>query len=233
MAHGFAVSHTFDDVMGTIADNGANTPDTTDVWNVFDSVRILSSGDGIHWDSTELATGRDSVTNFHLSLSATGLVLTYLYQRDYEGAGYFNSYLSAQESSDGRSWSGIAAARGFVSGFYNTIHPAQSESIQEDGSGSVWSQYVISGGGATTSWIIPGESVDTSKSILEIPWDVQFRASQNNLVFDGNGNLDLAVPTSPATWQIIPTPEPALSFCFWQGKLVVLGASGIHIATIH
>lgn len=227
MVRGLAVSQTLYDIW-----NLSGAPDTVDTWMVYDSVRILSSSDGINWDSTELATGRDSVTSFHLSLSATGLVLTYLYKRDYMGAGCRSMMLYAQETHDGGLWSGIAENRGFVSGFYDPTHPSRFESIQQDGFGAVWSRYSDSTATTTTSWIIPGESVDTSKSVLDIPWDVQIRASRSTLVFGGNRNLDLASPTSPATWQIIPTPEPALSFCFWQGKLVVLGASGIHIATI-
>ncbi len=91
-----------------------------------------------------------------------------------------------------------------------------------------------------------GESIDTSASILTVPGSLNIRAGNLQMVFYDGSHLGLASPSSPSIWQVISAPEPVTSiprtiqnisslpqpFCFWRNQLVVLGATGLHFATI-
>jgi hypothetical protein len=89
------------------------------------------------------------------------------------------------------------------------------------------------------TYLLAGESIDTTASLINGYSGMNVRASNAIMAFYDGSRFGLASPSSPAIWQTISTPEPLQNyssapppFCFWQGKLVVLSANGIHIATI-
>ena len=230
MARGYSVS-------STVEDNWPSGDSTVKVatWHMFDSTRILSSADGIHWDSTSIATSKDSIDAFELRVSEKGLILVGLYFREYMGAGHQGRSINALESTTGNFWSPLSESRMFLA---SRLYSASimSVTIETTGAGSAWSvdtyRDFTGRETITSTWLIPGESVDTTKSALKIPSDVVLRTTPALLVIGQGKSINLAFPDSPALWQRISPPEPVKSFCFWQGKLVVLGETGLHFATI-
>lgn len=219
---------------------------TVATWQFFDSIRIMSSSDGSKWDSTSIATSKDSVDGFQLRVGEHGLVLVSGYFREYMGTsgGPHGALIEAVESPDGIEWAPLPESRIFltnVADYHNNwlfLSPIKTVTIRRTGDGNAWSQfsnnetsYSISGY-TTSTWIIPGQSVDTASAVLKIPGLSSVKAKSNLFVFDKGGVLNLASPLSPTLWQRIEPPEPVVDFCFWQDKLVFLGETGLHFATI-
>lgn len=220
---------------------------TVATWHFFDSLRIMSSSDGSKWDSTLIATSKDSVNGFQLRVGEHGLVLVCGYFREYMGVpgGPVGTLVDAMESSDGIIWSPLPESRIFltnVADYHNNwlfLSPNKTVTIRRTGEGNVWSQfsnvtetsYPVSGY-STSTWMIPGQSVDTASAVLKIPGLPSVKTKANLFAIDKGGVLSLASPLSPKLWQRIQTPEPVVDFCFWQGGLAVLGATGLHFATI-
>lgn len=219
---------------------------TVATWQFFDSLRIMSSSDGSKWDSTSISTSKDSVNGFQLRVGEHGLVLVCGYFREYMGVpgGPVGTLVDAMESSDGIVWSPLPESRIFltnVDDYPNSLWLSRRKTvtIRSTGDGNVWSQfsneaetsYPVSGY-STTTWVIPGQSVDTASAVLKIPGLPSVKVKPNLFAIDKGGVLSLAFPLSPKLWQRIQTPEPVVDFCFWQGGLAVLGATGLHFATI-
>jgi len=238
MVRGASISGTFKDSAG---------PGMVAIWNIYDSLRILSSGDGIHWDSSSIATGRDSVSGFRLHAGTDGLVLTASYQRANLAfdIGGISQALTSWTSVDGSRWSPWSGAPAFLSGLdgYQTNFENLgywTATVFTNPNDSAWTLYSTSSfSGLPTTWLVDGESIDTTTALLKEATSLTGRASDSLMAFYDGSRLGLASPSSPSIWQTISTPEALQNYasvpppvCFWQGKLVVLGASGIHIATI-
>ncbi|MBK9579164.1 MAG: hypothetical protein IPK50_19200 [Fibrobacterota bacterium] len=214
--------------------------DTIASWSVFDSVRILSSENGVEWDSTTIAVPTDSADGFAFHKSQAGLVLSAWYVKDFMGVGRQFKFREAKESFDGKTWHVLDGNRTFIAGIEAPddfwLRWFRKVEISSAGDGSSWTIYSTSGSfdgpAAPVSWIIPGESIDTAKSVLKVPSDLSMWASPNLLAIGVDGNLHLATRERPKLWQRVFLPAPVRSFCTWRGQLVALGGSSLSFGAI-
>jgi len=203
---------------------------------IFDSAAIFSSIDGTTWDSVLVATGTDSVSGFRLRGTSDGIHLVVAH-RDLMDSTEQSSYTRGiLGSPDGRTWRSESAPSPALAGFDGwpmwTIPTWENWLIPSD-DGINWT--ILSpdvGGSYSRFFLMPGISNDTSSAMLRTPNQLFSRASTRFLALQTGTYFGIALPSSPANWQSISVPEPVRSFCFWQGKLIVLGDQGIHIATI-
>jgi len=206
----------------------------------FDSAMILSSSDGSTWDTVRVATGRDSINSFRLKGTSEGIHLILANRNNALAPGneiFTSTPRGVLSSTDGRNWQSGPATDDALDGFDGWF-----------GIGGNWDNWLVPSPGGV-DWticdldgnfvpytLIPGISNDTSRALLRTPGQLYAKASPKYLALQTSMNksdyFGIALPSSPSNWQRVIPPEPVQSFCFWQGKLVVLGASGIHIATI-
>lgn len=217
LVRGISSSRHFDDT--TISGTFVQT-------DIYDSVAILSSADGLAWDSSAIALPLDSITSFRLNATATELVLVPCYARQNPVVARLSHSRGMLVSGNGSSWS---------------ARPKDSVLTGQDGRPFVatpWQARLVPIGPDSTwtlfdeHWIIPGVSVDTDAAIFHST-DRASASGRGDLVAISDGKrLAVANPRSPGSWQRLSIPEPINAIRFWQGKLVALGETGLHFATI-
>ncbi|HNY31913.1 MAG TPA: hypothetical protein PKO15_13585, partial [Fibrobacteria bacterium] len=199
--------------------------------SIFDSVEISSSVDGIHWHSTTIDLRDDSITSFRLNATASEIVLVPCYRRMNQLVGSLSYSRSMLVSSDGAAWSS---------------RPKDSVLTGQDGRPFVpyfWSTQVRPVGPNTTwtlvndTWIIPGIAMATSQAIFEASGlaggeKAMVGGDGSHVAISSGRRLLLSRIDSKLQWQHVSAPEFVQAFCFWQGKLVTLGVSGLHFGTI-
>jgi|GEM_PF-1452881 hypothetical protein len=241
---------------------GRGSRDTFRVWSgggsiqdsiaypCFDSMEIYSSHDGIAWDSLTVATGADSVTSFAFKPTATGLYIVRSTQYYAWTPGFFVTLPRGKVlTKDGTTWQTIPGQDPIIDGGSGLMTGASwmpvtiSSSSARNWSIFQTSTFSYSNPGPPVGdyecWLVPGLSTDTSQALVKDPSGLSIRDGGSILALydwtSTSSHFAIAPSSTPSVWQRVVPPEPiqsAQSFCFWQGKLVVLGASGIHIATI-
>ena len=220
--------------------------DAVDTIPSFDSVMIYSTRDGVSWDSLSLAATGDSVTAIEPRITGGALYLEFL-TKLFGGNSWWIVPRSRILSRDGSRWQIDATVNPVLDGYGSSSFMTGQLSVSIVPSSTTnWSTFSTvstsfpTGGPPVSTysyWLVPGFSTDTSKALLRSTSSLSIRDRGDLLaLFDPtyqNTHFGIAFSSSPSLWQRISPPEPGnFGFCFWQGKLVVLGASGIHIATI-
>lgn len=233
-----------------VQNNPGNIPDTLRC-PIFDSLVIYSSRDGNSWDSLVLPVPNDSVTGFRLQPTASGLFLVMLtrYYRPMPGIPVIQPR-GRFVTADGTHWRQDAQPNPLIDGgtsdlmFHYKAPATLSFSDTRTWSILTASSYTYPDGSAPlphkVTYLIPGISDDTTLAILRDsnPSTTSFkiRDGGNMLAMHEleypKARLGIAYPETPDVWQAIAIPEPIYDFCFWKGKLVVLGETGLHFATI-
>lgn len=215
--------------------------DTSTVrYPIFDSIRIYSSPDGIHWDSTTQPTGSEEATATQLRAVGANLLV-------YPSSNWFNRFTGMKGSSAlseiRLSFQGVWSFSSQIDTFL--LGQSKNDYIWAFSSWNAqftwidplhnWTFYTpqLNGGGEIHSFLIPGLSSDTTSSVITVPGTPSLRATSELLAISLPYTINLASPEIPAIWQRILSPESETSgYCFWRGQLVVLGKTGIHFATI-
>ncbi len=204
---------------------------------VFDTIHLLSSEDGIHWDSISIPTQSKQTTAIQLKVVLNELRLL-------PSSRWFNRYTSMKGvsaiSEMRYSFEGIKVSPeidtlglGWGTDF-NFNPPKWGASFASVDAQHTWTCYSLWNiPNPTRTFLIPGESSDTTKSVLTVTDALDIRLTSKLLVLSVPYSLNLASPESPTVWQRLSYPEQYLSgYCFWRGQLVVLGPQGLHFATI-
>jgi hypothetical protein len=227
-------------VVDSLADASLGYLDTATLrYSAFDSIRILFSPDGIHWDSTTQSTGSDQTTALQLKAVGDKLLL-YPSSRWFNRLTMIKTFVAQSEirlSAQGV-WSFPSQIDTLLLGNPSDLTwawPGWSATFAWAAPQHFWTCYTprISNGDQTRSFLIPDESGDTTKFVMIIPGTPSLRASSQLLAIGLPYTINLTSPVNPTIWQRILVPESESSgFCFWRGQLVVLGKTGLHFATI-
>ncbi|MEN9309073.1 MAG: hypothetical protein RL173_3005 [Fibrobacterota bacterium] len=196
--------------------------------NIYDSAAILSSADGIAWDSVALELPLDSITSFRLNATATELALIPCYKRKNPVVGQLSQSKGMLVSTSGKGWSvrprdtllAGQDSRPFVSHYWTA-------SIIPTGPTSTWT--LLNG-----QWAIPSLTDKTNEAIFYSSEGTTLSGNGNFIALSGGAGKHLAIanPLALDSWQYVSTPEPPKGICFWRGQLVILGKSGLHVASI-
>jgi len=194
--------------------------------SIFDSAAILSSPDGINWDSVALDIPLDSITSFRLNATATELALIPCYTRKNAVVGQLSQSKGMLVSTSGSAW---------------MVRPKDSLLAGQDNRPFVanyWGATIVPIGPTTTwtlfgdQWIIPNVSANTHQAIFHFT-DRAFASGTGDIAAVSDGKrLAIAKTQALDSWQRISPPEPLNALCFWRGQLVVLGEKTLHFATI-
>lgn len=219
-------------------DQGIGIDTATLRYPAFDSIRIYSSQDGIRWDSTTQPTGSDRTTALQLKSAGEKLLI-------YPSTRWFNRFtrmkallaLSEIRLSAQGAWSFPSQIDTILLGDETDLAwawPSWIAKFAGADPGHAWTCYTPAFSGSNArSFLIPGESNDTTKSVMIIPGIPSLRSTAELLAIGLPYTINLASPEKPGLWQRILNPESESSgFCFWRGQLVVLGETGLHFATL-
>jgi len=205
---------------------------------IYDSFIIISSSDASNWDTTRLATQRDSVTDFRIRGTSTKLYVTELFDSYRSTPGSQTTIPLARYSFDGTKWTFESNPNPTIDNYSLNnmtipLPPWKTEIAYTNAK-----NWTIFSGPSTPpdykskSCLIPGISSDTNSAKMKLPSEFALRDRGDLLVIQMESSAGIASPESPALWQTLSLPSTHTPFCFWRGKLVALGANRLHFATI-
>jgi hypothetical protein len=202
-----------------------------------DSATILSSEDGSHWDSIRIQIAEDSVTALDLRPTVDGIhvVGSLSYYRSMPGMS-IRIPRGQMDSRDGSAWTEAFAPNSAIENAASmTASFPEWDAKLASGPDRNWTILYNSNYGSGSHGyfdLIPGLSIAPAGSVLHTEATLRLRDAGRILAIAADSHLGLAVPESPDFWQTITTPEPVRDFCFWHGKLVVVGDNSLKLATI-
>lgn len=205
---------------------------------IYDSFMVVSSSDASNWDTTRLATQRDSVTDFRIRGTSTKLYVTELFDSYKVTPGMQTTIPLARYSLHGTKWTFESDPNPTIDNypFNNMVIPSIPwKTAIAYTSTRNWTMF--SGPSNPPDYkrkssLIPGISSDTSMATMELPSEFTLRDRGDLLVIQMGSSAGIALPESPVLWQALSLPSTYNPFCFWRGKLVALGANRLHFATI-
>jgi len=210
---------------------------TPDSWKTpsWDSVRILSTVDGVQWDSVTVATGQDSLTAFRLRPSHGALRLVGLYSHYQMATSVTVSEARSRwASADGHVWTpemgrDLALDGGDPSWIGWSSSAAMTTSFCGPTRDWIWME------GAKRSWLIQGLSSDTTLAVYaSASGQLSLSDRGDLLALRTDAGVYLAEPATVASWQKIGVPEKYLrGLMLWNGRLAVVGEDGgLYLGTV-
>ncbi len=203
---------------------------------VYDSVRIRSSADGVHWDTTRYSTGNDSTTKIRLIATSSTLFLEFVMSQYRWTPGIMRtSSQGGLEISQGADWARLARMPDVIETPYSfTFWGLLAPTVLPTSVGDWTLQtpgWPVSGE-ASCYTLYKGLSLDPADRIAQSTSSILLRGIDSLVVIQRDGFLGLAIASDPLTTQWITSSNSVRSFTFWRGQLVVLRPDGISMATI-
>lgn len=203
---------------------------------IYDSFIVISSSDASNWDTTRLATMRDSITDFRIRGTSTKLYVTELFDSYRSVPGVMTTLPLARYFLEDATWNFESTPNPAIDNYsiLNSLSiPWRTDVVFTNTRNwtiyrnpSMWPDY------KSKTDLIPGISSDTNSTVLQWPSEFNLRDRGDLLVFQTESLAGIARPDSPALWQRLSLPSTYSPFCFWRGKLVTLGTNRLHFATI-